>query len=156
MPFSRKEVTRREAIAAAALGSLAAAYPLTLGAAEPTALEKANTEVVKKFCDAWPAHDVSKIMSYFADDCASCPLETMETAKGREALENEIRRFVDNVERFEELETWARGPMVINQRIDHFKNFQIKAWHGTGVSFLKDGKIAEWFDYTTFTEPVSR
>jgi limonene-1,2-epoxide hydrolase len=61
---------------------------------------------------------------------------------------------VNNVERFEILETWARGPMVINQRIDHFRDFQIKAWHGTGVFFLKDGKIAEWFDYTTFTDPV--
>jgi limonene-1,2-epoxide hydrolase len=78
----------------------------------------------------------------------------METAKGREAVENEIKRFVNNVERFEILETWARGPMVINQRIDHFTDFAIKAWHGTGVFFLKDGRIVEWFDYTTFTDPV--
>ena len=44
--------------------------------------------------------------------------------------------------------------MVINQRIDHFTRFQIKAWHGTGVFFLKNGKIVEWFDYTTFTDSV--
>ena len=44
---------------------------------------------------------------------------------------------MNNVERFEILETWARGPMVINQRIDRFTRFQIKAWHGTGVFFLK-------------------
>jgi len=93
-------------------------------------------------------------MSYFADNCAYRPLETMETAKGREAVENAIRRFVSNVERFEILETWARGPMVINQRIDRFTRFQIKAWHGTGVFFLKNGKIVEWFDYTTSTDPV--
>ena len=93
-------------------------------------------------------------MSYFADNCAYSPLETMETAKGREAVENEIKRFVNNVERFEILETWARGPMVINQRIDHFTDFAIKAWQGTGVFFLKDGKIVEWFDHTTFTDPV--
>jgi limonene-1,2-epoxide hydrolase len=93
-------------------------------------------------------------MSYFTDNCAYRPLETMETAKGREAVENAIRRFVSNVERFEILETWARGPMVIDQRIDHFANFQIKAWHGTGVFFLKNGKIVEWFDYTTSTDPV--
>lgn len=53
-----------------------------------------------------------------------------------------------------QLETWARGPMVINQRIDHFKDFQIKAWNGTGVFFLKNGRIVEWFDYTTFTDPA--
>ena len=93
-------------------------------------------------------------MSYFADNCAYRPLETMETAKGREAVENAIRRFVSNVERFEILETWARGPMVIDQRIDQFANFQIKAWYGTGVFFLKNAKIVEWFDYTTSTDPV--
>jgi limonene-1,2-epoxide hydrolase len=151
MTVSKRKTTRRQAIAAAAL---AAGYPLSLRAAEPTAQEKANIQVIKDFCEAWPAHDVGKIMSYFADNCAYRPLETMETAKGREAVEKEIKRFVNNVQRFEILETWARGPMVINQRIDHFKDFQIKAWHGTGVFYLKDGKIVEWFDYTTFMDPV--
>ena len=153
MISSRRETTRRQAITDV-VGTLAAAHPLSLRGAEPTAQEKANIQVVKDFCDAWPAHNVGKIMSFFADNCAYRPLETMETAKGRDAVEKEIRRFVNNVERFEILETWARGPMVIDQRIDHFTRFQIKAWHGTGVFFLKDGKIVEWFDYTTFTDPV--
>ena len=154
MTFWKGEATRRQAIAAAALGTLAAGYPLSLQGAKQTAQEKANIQVVKDFCEAWPAHDVGKIMSYFAENCAYRPLETMETAKGRDAVEKEIKRFVNNVERFEILETWARGPMVINQRIDRFTRFQIKAWHGTGVFFLKNGKIVEWFDYTTFTDSV--
>jgi limonene-1,2-epoxide hydrolase len=151
MALSRRETTRRQAIAAALVGS----YPLSLRAAQPTVQEKANIQVVKDFCEAWPAHDVGKIMSYFADNCAYRPLETMETAKGRDAVEKEIKRFVNNVQRFEIRETWARGPMVINQRIDHFKDFQIKAWHGTGVFFLKGGRIVERLDYTTFTDPIS-
>ena len=153
MISSRRETTRRQAITAV-VGTLAAAHPLSLRGAEPTAQEKANIQVVKDFSDAWPAHNVGKIMSFFADNCAYRPLETMEAAKGRAAVENEIKRFVNNVERFEILETWARGPMVINQRIDHFKDFQIKAWHGTGVFFLKSGRIVEWFDYTTSTDPA--
>ena len=115
--FSKREVTRRQAITAAALGTLAAGYPLSLRAAEPTAQEKANIQVVKDFCEAWPAHNVGKTMSYFGDNCAYRPLETMETAKGREAVENEIKRFVNNVERFDILETWARGPMVIKPEV---------------------------------------
>ena len=83
MTFSKREVTRRQAITATALGTLAAGYPLPLQAAEPTAQEKANIQVVNEFCEAWRAHDVTKIMSYFADNCAYRPLETMETAKGR-------------------------------------------------------------------------
>jgi limonene-1,2-epoxide hydrolase len=153
MTFSKKEVTRRQAITAAASGTLAAGCPRLLRAAEPTAQEKANIQV-NDFCEAWRTHDVTKIMSYFADNCAYRPLETMETAKGREAVESAIKRIANNVERFEVLETWARGPMVINQRIDHFTSFRIKAWHGTGVFFLKDGRIVEWFDYTTSTDPV--
>ena len=154
MSLWKGKATRRQAITAAALGTLAAGYPLSLQGAKQTAQEKANIQVVKDFCEAWPAHDVGKIMFYFADNCAYRPLETMETAKGRDAVEKEIKRFVNNVERFEIRETWARGPMVINQRIDHFTRFQIKAWHGTGVFFLKDGRIVEWFDYTTFTDPA--
>jgi limonene-1,2-epoxide hydrolase len=153
MTLWKGEATRRKAITAA-VGTLAAGYPLSLQGAKPTAQERANVQVIKDFCEAWPAHEVGKIMSYFADNCSYRPLETMETAKGRDAVEKEIKRFVNNVERFEILETWARGPMVIDQRIDHFTRFQIKAWHGTGVFFLKDGKIVEWFDYTTFTDPA--
>src|SRR5258708_39785624 len=99
MTFWNRETARRQAITAAALGTLAAGYPLSLRGAKPTAQEKANIQLVKDFCETWPAHDVGKIMSYFADNCAYRPLETMETAKGREAVENAIRRFVSNVER---------------------------------------------------------
>src|SRR6266478_6562782 len=118
MTFLKRETTRRQAISAAALGTLAAGYPLSLQGAKQTAQEKANIQVVKDFCEAWPAHDVGKIMSYFAGNCAYRALETMETAKGRDAVEKEIKRFVNNVERLEILETWARAPMVTTQRID--------------------------------------
>jgi limonene-1,2-epoxide hydrolase len=52
------------------------------------------------------------------------------------------------VTRFQILDTWARGPMVVNERIDTFSNFALKSWHGVGIFFLRDGKIAEWYDYT--------
>ena len=69
MTVPKREATRRHAITAA-LATLAAGYPLLLRAAKPTAQEKANIQVVKDFCEAWPAHDVGKIMSYFADNGA--------------------------------------------------------------------------------------
>ena len=46
------------------------------------------------------------------------------------------------------LETFASGPIVINQRRDHFMGGPLKMWHGVGVFFLRDGKIVEWYDYT--------
>ena len=121
-------------------------------AAEPSAMEKANMQIVKDFCAAWPSHDLEKILAFFPDNGAYRMTETMEPAKGREALTARIKTIINNVNQFEILDTWARGPMVVNERIDRFSNFQLKSWHGVGVFFVKDGKIAEWYDYTIASE----
>jgi limonene-1,2-epoxide hydrolase len=120
--------------------------------AEPSALEQANMRIVKDFCAAWPSHDLARILAFFADNGAYRMTETMEPAKGREALTARINMIINNVTEFRILDTWARGPMVINERIDTFTNFQLKSWRGVGVFFLKDGKIVEWYDYTITSE----
>jgi limonene-1,2-epoxide hydrolase len=117
-------------------------------AAELTPAEKANVQLVNDFCAAWPSHDLARILSFFADNGAYRMTEAVEPAKGREAMATRIKSFLDRVERFEVLETFARGPMVFNERIDHFAGGPMKAWHGVGVFFIKDGKIVEWYDYT--------
>ncbi len=116
--------------------------------AAPTATETANIQVVKDFCAAWPSHDLNRILSFFADAGSYRMTETMEPTKGREALVARITMIINNVTQFEILDTWARGPMVVNERIDRFTNFQLKSWHGVGVFLIKDGKIVEWYDYT--------
>ena len=55
---------------------------------------------------------------------------------------------MNKADRFEILDTFARGPMEVNERIDHFSSVQLRRWHGVGVFFLRDGKIVEWYDYT--------
>ena len=138
---------------ATGLGAVAwAGVGRTAEAAEPSALEKANIQVVKDFCAAWPSHDLDKIVSFFHDNGAYRMTETMEPAKGREALTARIKTIINNVDRFEIFDTFARGPIVVNERIDRFSNFQLKSWHGVGVFFLKDGKIVEWYDYTIASE----
>jgi limonene-1,2-epoxide hydrolase len=104
--------------------------------------------VVNDFCAAWPAHDVARIMSFFADNCAYRVTETQEPYKGREAVTGRVKAFIASVKEFKVLDTWAKGPMVFNERIDSFSGGPLKSWHGTGVFFLKDGKIVEWYDYT--------
>ncbi len=74
--------------------------------------------------------------------------ERQEPTKGHQAVSDKINSFLRNVVRFEVLDTFARGPMVFNERIDHFQNLSLKSWHGVGVFFLRDGKIVEWYDYT--------
>lgn len=146
-------VDRRLFLASAGLGLAGVAgLASTAAAAEPTAVEKANMQVVKDFCAAWPSHDLQRILGFFTENGAYRMTETMEPAKGREALTARINMIINNVTEFRILDTWARGPMVINERIDSFSNFQLKSWRGVGVFFLKDGKIVEWYDYTIASE----
>jgi limonene-1,2-epoxide hydrolase len=46
------------------------------------------------------------------------------------------------------VQSFARGPIVFNERFDRFTMPQRNVdWHGVGVFLMKDGKIAEWSDY---------
>jgi limonene-1,2-epoxide hydrolase len=141
-------IDRRGFLTAGAGLAAVAAFARPAEAAEMTADERANVKVVNDFCAAWPSHDLAKVMAFFADNGAYRMTETMEPAKGREAVTARVKSIIDRVEKFEVLDTFARGPMVINERIDRFSGGPLKAWHGVGVFFVKDGKIVEWYDYT--------
>jgi limonene-1,2-epoxide hydrolase len=148
MGGSKCGVDRRGFLSAGLSAAASVAAVSSLEAAGPTPGEQANMQVVKDFCAAWPGHDLDRIVSFFADSGSYRMTETMEPTKGRDALISRLEMIINNVTQFEILDTWARGPMVINERIDRFANFQLKSWHGVGVFLLKDGKIVEWYDYT--------
>jgi limonene-1,2-epoxide hydrolase len=142
-------VTRRSAFTAAGLGiATMASLHRPANAAEPTPAEEANIQAVNDFCAAWPSHDIDRIMSFFAANCAYRVSEGQEPNKGRQAVKDRIQSFLDRVQNFEVIETFAKGPMVFNERRDHFTGGPLKMWHGVGVFFLKEGKIVEWYDYT--------
>jgi limonene-1,2-epoxide hydrolase len=122
-------------------------------AADPTPAERANMKLVTEFCEAFSADDVDRIMSFMADPCSYRVLETMEPIKGFAAVKNQITGLVKVADRFEVLDTFARGPMVFNERIDHFApGFFMRSWHGVGVFFVKGEKIIEWQDFTISIE----
>jgi limonene-1,2-epoxide hydrolase len=150
MSHTMNDTTRRRFLAiagtglAATLGSVAGAE-----AAEPTAAEQANIKVVTEFCKAFSADDVDKIMSFMADPCSYRVTEAQEPIKGFAAVKERITALVKQADRFEILDTFARGPMVFNERMDYFApGGRLKSWHGVGVFFLKDNKIVEWQDFT--------
>ena len=149
---SKPVLSRRKTLNAAGIGLAWLASPRGARAADLTASERANVKVVTDFCAAWPSHDLKKVTSFFADDGAYRMSERQEPTKGRQAVTEKINSFLGNVVKFEVLDTFARGPMVFNERIDHFQNMGLKSWHGVGVFFLRDGKIVEWYDYTIATE----
>ena len=142
------KLNRRRFLATGAGLATVAGFARPADAAEMTADEKANVKIVSDFCGAWPSHDLAKVMAFFADNGAYRMTETMEPAKGKDAVTARVKSIIDRVEKFEVLDTWARGPLVMNERIDRFSGGPLKAWHGVGVFFLKDGKIVEWYDYT--------
>jgi limonene-1,2-epoxide hydrolase len=126
-----------------------AAFAIPVAAAEPTAAEKANLALVTDFCAAFASRDMTKIASFLALDCSYRITETAMPASGPAAVER-IRSYVERSSKieFKILDSWARGPMVINERIDSFTRADGNpAYHLVGVFFIKAGKIAEWTDY---------
>ena len=139
----------RRGFLAAGAGAIAlAGMARSANAAELTSDEQANIQLVNDFCAAWPSHDLGKVMEFFADDGAYRMTETTELADGRAAVSTRIQTILNNIDRFDVLDTFARGPMVINERLDYFSDFALKTWHGVGVFFIRDGKIVDWYDYT--------
>jgi limonene-1,2-epoxide hydrolase len=115
-------ITRRELFI---LGSLAAGVGGTaaIEAAEPTPLEKANMKVVT---------------------------ETSPPVVGRDAIRERIRTFLERADKveFAVSDSIAKGPIVLNERVDTFVSPQrMQRFHLVGMFFLVDGKIAEWTDY---------
>lgn len=135
---------------AGAAGTLG--VPGTAAAADWTDAEKANVKVVNDMCAAWSAPlDFDKIGRFLAEDCVFRPSETAQPIKGRQAIVDALRKMLGSPERakFDIVQTFARGPMVINERFDRFTMPNRKIdWNGVGVFFLKNGQIAEWLDFT--------
>src|SRR5690349_11724682 len=96
-----------------------AALALPAMAAEPTSAEKANLALVADFCAAFSTRDMAKIESFLAPNCSYRITETAIPAIGAAAIER-IASYVQRSSKieFKILDSWARGPMVINERID--------------------------------------
>ena len=95
-------------------------------AAELTPEEQANVNLVNEFCTAWSEPKLDRIMTFFTDGSAYRMTETTELADGINAVSERIQTLINNVDRFDVLDTFARGPMVVNERIDYFSDFAIK------------------------------
>ena len=128
------------------------AAPAFAAAADWTDAEKANVAVVTEMCRVWKAPvDFEKVGSFLADDCVYRATETAPPVKGRQAIVDSLKKMLGTITKaeFEIVQTFARGPMVVNERFDRFTMPQRSMeWHGIGVFMLKSGKIAEWNDYT--------
>lgn len=134
-------------------GGVAAAALLgapVIAAAEWTAAEKAVVQVVNGFCAAWTTGDVAKIVSYMSEDVLFRNGGT-PPMKGRQASFDRIKGVFAQYPKieFEVVETFAKGPIVMNERNDWLDQpgAPRRLIRVVGVFMVKDGKIAEWTDY---------
>jgi limonene-1,2-epoxide hydrolase len=131
-----------------ALGTARAADAQT----QPTAEEQANLAIVNGFCAAWATRDPKQILAFFADDGVYRMSETTPPVTGPAGIMQRLGSWIESSDKgieFKVLDTWARGPMVVNHRIDYFRSStRPLTWEGVGIFFVKDGKIREWNDYT--------
>jgi limonene-1,2-epoxide hydrolase len=147
------DINRRTFLSAAGVGAATiAGLPALVEAADWTTAEKANVAVVNEMCRAWKAPvNFEKIGSFLSEDCVYRPLETSPPIKGRTAIVEALKKMLSSTSRaeFEVVQTFARGPIVFNERFDRFTMPQRNIdWHGVGVFHVRDGKIAEWSDFT--------
>jgi limonene-1,2-epoxide hydrolase len=167
-------VTRRDLVAAGGLSAFALAVSRIAQAADAPAsgaapvapnlnspsaastavIEKANVQLVKDFCKAWgddPPDADDMANKYLADDVLVRFGDTIEPVTGHEAAVALFQTFLSSGERYDLkiLETFARGPIVVNSRIDSTIK-GTRTTHPTsviGVFVVKNGKIKEWSDY---------
>jgi limonene-1,2-epoxide hydrolase len=143
---------RRSFLTTAGLGALT---PLALAsnasAAEWSDAEKANVKLVNDFCASWSTRDLKQVFPRFADAGVYRMSETTPPVTGHAGITERLGSWMQSSDRitFDVLETFAKGPIVINHRIDIFASkTRPLTWEGVGVFFVKDGKIHEWSDYT--------
>jgi limonene-1,2-epoxide hydrolase len=147
----QKLVKRRTFLANSARLSAVSAIGATglAEAADWTGAEKANVQVVNDFCAAWATRDAVKLAAFFADAAVYRVTETAPPLSGREKILERFQSFVRarKVE-FQVIETFAKGPLVVNERFDTFTlEDRTNRYHLAGMFFVKDGKIVEWTDY---------
>jgi limonene-1,2-epoxide hydrolase len=120
----------------------------------PTAAEQANLDVVDQFCKAWfirPAEaSREKMLSMMTPD-GLWRIRTGPARVGHEAVGGLMKTAL-NTTRFDlnVFDTFARGDIVINTRIDSNVYTNGKPtdtpYPIAGVFVMKGGKIAEWYE----------
>jgi len=155
MNESNSDLSRRGFMAAGgaglALAALAKQGPVA-HAAEMTATEKANLDVVLKVCKEIEKLDLSLLEPYFADNIQFQLFDGQPIIDGRDAFMKFGAGFFAPYERAEWTvhRSHVIGNIVINERTDNFiakDGGKDASFHVSGFMVVKNGKIEEWKDY---------
>ena len=151
-------IERRELLRTCGAGAALLAFVATderAGAAELTESEAANVKLVTAFCAAWSSRDLANVTALMSDDAVYRMSQTTPPVTGHAGLVGQMQPWVDTSDtiEFKILETMAKGPIVLNHRVDRFASkTRPVTWEGVGVFYVENGKIKEWSDYTIRVE----
>jgi limonene-1,2-epoxide hydrolase len=117
--------------------------------------EAANRQLVADFCAAWSTLNLQNVVALMSNESVYRMTEDTPPVTGHQALIDQMQPWVDTSSaiEFRILDTFPRGPLVVNHRIDSFSSdTRTLTWEGVGVFLIEDGRIREWFDYTIRVE----
>jgi len=118
-----------------------------------TDAEKANVELVNRFCEDWSNRDAAALAEYLAEDLVYQMFEGQPDIVGKEAFISTLDAFLNNMVevRWEMVRSYAIGDMVMNERVDHFiGESEDSSMHFDiiGIFRIRDGKISVWRDFS--------
>jgi len=116
------------------------------------AAEQANEALVNRFCSDWSRRDAQLLAGYFAEKFEYMMYEGGPVITSHEAFVKQMTPFLTKLKAVDwvVVRSHAMGPMVINERIDHFYAQDSKHDHHpriAGLFIVRNGKIAIWRDY---------
>jgi len=114
--------------------------------------EKANEDLVNRFCQDWSKQNAELLTTYFAQPFEYMVWEGGAVITTNEAFIKQMGPFLTKLKSVDWVivRSHAMGPMVVNERIDHFYAHDSKFDnhpHIAGMFIVRNGKIAVWRDY---------
>ena len=155
--FPPKAPQRRDVLLGGGLALFAASLAGTANAQDEvigrthSAQEQANIDLVASFCAAWERKDLEGVIDHFIPDFVYKMSQDNDPISGGDAMRRVFQPWIESSHRitYRVLETFARGPVVINHRIDiYHSETNPLTWEGIGVFLVEGDKLREWSDYT--------
>ena len=119
-----------------------------------TELEVANETLVNNFCRDWALRDADALEQYLAEDLYYQIAPGQPIIESYAQFQKQMGPFMKNLEsiNWEILRSHVIGPVVLNERIDHFNapsegKSPSMRFHIVGHFFIEDGKIKIWKDW---------
>ena len=111
--------------------------------------ESDNIDLVRRFCAAWSAGDIPKLIDFFTDDAVYHNM-TLQPVQGKDSIKNVIEQVMTAFEGgdWEIKQIAAVGNVVLTERLDRFiggdKTVELPVM---GTFEIAGDKIAAWRDY---------